>query len=128
MPLATYDNDDILEFARVWTGFVAAAPRGNIESMHQGVMNGANDIDPMRIVGASRDAFPKMDLYDGYLGDGYPLCRDAPPRRFLRKGAAYSYLGHTSLPRQQSGRNGSGFLALSTASALYRTLCANLGC
>ena len=39
------------------------------------------------------DQFPKMNLYDGYLGDGYPLCEDAPAKAHLRKGATYLYLG-----------------------------------
>eukprot|EP00966_Prymnesium_polylepis_P054918 1269490-Prymnesium_polylepis.1 len=42
---------------------------------------------------AWRDVFPKMTLFDGYLGDGYPLCSSRPARPFLRAGAAYEYVG-----------------------------------
>jgi hypothetical protein len=34
-----------------------------------------------------------MNLYSGYLGDGYPLCEDLPEKAFLRKGATFVYLG-----------------------------------
>mgnify|MGYP003315060262 CR=1 FL=1 len=30
-PLATYDNDDIMDGARLWTGFALRASRGNLE-------------------------------------------------------------------------------------------------
>ena len=56
--------------------------------------------------------FPKMDLYDGYLGDGYPLCTALPPRAFLRKGARYQLVG--GAPRSDAlilEPNGSALLA-----------------
>ena len=53
---------------------------------------------------AYRDLFPKVDLNDGHLGDRYPLCVDLPERSFLRAGARYSYLGRSSIPKQQLGR------------------------
>ena len=84
-PLATYDNDDIMDGARLWTGFALRASRGNLE--HYTGDNHENMVDPMKIVPTKRDAFPKMDLYDGHIGDGYPLCVELPPRAFLRKGA-----------------------------------------
>jgi hypothetical protein len=49
----------------------------------------------MRILPERRDAFPKMDLHDGYIGDRLPLCNSLAPRAFLRAGARYSYLGTT---------------------------------
>ena len=90
----TYDNDDIMAFARVWTGFDRQAARGNVEAR-----NGArspNIIDPMRIRPAWRDVFPKSDLEGGYLGDGYALCTDLPADAFLRSGARYIYKGAIS--------------------------------
>ena len=39
----------------------------------------------MQIKPAWRDAFPKMDLHDGYIGDGHPLCAELPARSFLRR-------------------------------------------
>lgn len=58
--------------------------RPNIESS-----NGAtsqNGIDPMLILANRHDRLPKIDLDDGYIGDGYPLCSDLPAQDFLRKG------------------------------------------
>ena len=31
-----------------------------------------------------RDLHPKTDLYNGYIGDGYPTCRSLPPQHFLK--------------------------------------------
>ena len=73
----TYDNDDIMDFARAWTGFDRQAFRGNIEAVKG--YTGGNWIDPMSIDADWRDVFPKMDLRDGFIGDRYPLCADAPP-------------------------------------------------
>ena len=59
----------------------------------------------MRIRGngadSKRDLFPKTNLYDGHLGDAYPLCSDLPPRHFLAGGARFSYLGHSATARLQ---------------------------
>mmetsp|Transcript_34397 Transcript_34397/g.94802 ORF Transcript_34397/g.94802 Transcript_34397/m.94802 type:complete len:1606 (+) Transcript_34397:291-5108(+) len=88
-PIATYDNDDIIDFARVWTGFDERPSRSNIEH----AAGDSNDVDPMLLRPAWRDVFPKMTLFDGYLGDGYPLCSSRPARPFLRAGAAYEYVG-----------------------------------
>jgi hypothetical protein len=87
-PVETYDAKNIEEFSRAWTGFAFNHPRGNIEAI------GRNFIDPLRLK-QYRDFFPKGNLYGGFLGDGYPLCNEAPSRAFLRKGAIYRLLGKT---------------------------------
>ena len=55
-PVAAYSNDDITEYARLWTGFVRQPKRGNIERGWK------NDIDPMRIEIQKRDYSPKVSL------------------------------------------------------------------
>ncbi|CAK0857865.1 unnamed protein product [Prorocentrum cordatum] len=88
----TYDNDDIMNFARVFTGFVRPPARDNIE-----LRNGQNLIDPMRLRAGHHDVFPKRDLYGGYLGDGLPLCSELPSRPFLLPGARFEFHG-SSVP------------------------------
>ena len=95
--LETYTNEDIMTFARAWTGFDNQPMRGNIES--QSDKYGANSIDPMRINPKFRDLLPKMNLYGGYIGDTYPLCSDLPSKHFLRKGATYRFIGASPLPQ-----------------------------
>lgn len=95
-PIPTYDNMDVMTFARAWTGFDVQSTRGNMEARS---VPYTNNIDPMKIVAAARDQFPKMDLLNGFIGDGYPLCTDLPSRPFLRKGARYHYLGLKPYPR-----------------------------
>ena len=87
----TYDNDNIMSFARAWTGFGNRPSRGNIEN--QNGDGSINNIDPMDINVDHRDVFPKNNLEDGFLGDQYPLCVDLKSYHFLRQGAKYSYLG-----------------------------------
>ena len=84
--IQTYAEHNVQEFSRAWTGFAFNYPRGNIEAI------GRNFVDPLRLK-HYRDIFPKANLYGGYLGDGYPLCNEAPSRSFLRKGATYRLLG-----------------------------------
>jgi len=38
-----------------------------------------------------------MDLFKGFIGDGYPLCVDLPDKQFLRIGATYRLLGNHAL-------------------------------
>lgn len=52
----------------------------------------------MYLNGEKRDPFPKSDLGNGYIGDGYPLCKDLPPRDFLRKGATFRAVGNYNRP------------------------------
>ena len=71
----------------------------------------------MRIVAEWRDAFPKLGLRGGGGGVARrrgrrataavrrrraPLCADLPERAFLRRGATWSYLGRSPMPRLQS--------------------------
>ena len=86
--IETYDNEDIKDFSRIWTGFNFRPIRGNIES------DGTdNEVDPMKINSLWRDEFPKMDLNDGYIGDFYPQCSDIMDYSFLKKGAIYKLVG-----------------------------------
>lgn len=68
-PVLAYTNDEIMSFARIWTGFDYQQSRGNIEENTSG-----NRQDPMKIQAAWRDKFPKTDMMGGYIGDRYPLC------------------------------------------------------
>merc|ERR1719273_186500 len=122
-PVSTYDNDDIMTYARAWTGFARQNQRGNIEDI-----NDANRIDPMRIVAEWRDMFPKMDLFDGYVGDGYPLCEDLPTHSYLKKGATYRLLGSNPYPELQTDNFSSDDTTLRLdlipgESELYNALC-----
>jgi len=90
--ILAYTNDAIMSFSRAWTGFDVQFKRGNIEGPER------NQLDPMRIDGAWRDKFPKIDLQNGYIGDRYPLCEDFPSRGFLKKGAIFRLLGSSNLP------------------------------
>ena len=85
----TYDNEDIRDFARIWTGLDLQPIRGNIESF-----NANNEVDPLQINAQWRDAFPKLDLNSHYIGDSYPLCLDLPSRHFLKQGAKYKLSGY----------------------------------
>jgi hypothetical protein len=95
-PVPTYDNEDIMTFARIWTGFLRSKGRGSQEQV-QWKFNipGSlfNFIDPTYLDAYRRDYFPKLDLYDQYIGDRYPLCVELPQRPFLRVGAKYRFLG-----------------------------------
>ena len=98
-PLRVYTNEDIVEYARVWTGFESRARRGNIEQLI------SNRIDPMEINMAHRDIFPKMGLDRKYIGDGVPLCADLPEKHFLMAGATYRLLGTTPTPELLTDAN-----------------------
>lgn len=131
-PIPVYDNDDIMTFAKAWTGFENNNHRGNME-MFTG--NGdTNMIDPLKVSVQYRDAYPKLDLDENYIGDGAPLCTRLPPRAFLKHGASYQYNGQKSQPKHQDdseyvdGTNASRepwyrFDLSNTTSALYAALC-----
>jgi len=121
-----YTNSDIRSFARAWTGFTAQSKRGNVEDYD----NTHNRVDPMRIEADWRDRFPKSDLYGGYVGDGYPLCADLPPRQYLRKGSKYKLLGGSKLPTLMTDGTYDDqqlFILDSTLSQLYPLLCKDEG-
>ena len=85
-PVPSYDNEDIMSFARVFTGFFWQPIRRNLE-ITTSVWH--NWVDHLRMRGEYHDVYPKVDLQDGYLGDGLPLCQDAQSGDFLRKGARF---------------------------------------
>lgn len=122
--ILTYSNEQIESFARAWTGFSHQAQRGNIE-----LSAGApNRIDPMFIVADWRDVFPKVDLFGGHIGDGFPLCEDIPEKSFLRKGAIYRLLGSKSSLELHENPPSTidptvKKVTLSSDSALYNILC-----
>eukprot|EP00040_Diaphanoeca_grandis_P028845 m.167802 g.167802 ORF g.167802 m.167802 type:complete len:2710 (-) comp31477_c0_seq1:197-8326(-) len=91
--LYTYTNEDIMNAARVHTGWYEAEKRANYVSMSA---SAANNIDPMRLRVNYRDPFPKTRLNGGYLGDAYPLCAELPPQHFLQQGAKYVLTGNNS--------------------------------
>jgi hypothetical protein len=116
--------------ARTWTGFEMRAPRGNTEHLSQ--PSTSNDIDPMKVQGAKRDVFPKMNLDGGHIGDGFPLCEHLPKQAFLHKGATYRFLGSNPAPTQvqdppelASDSENITRVELSSGgnSALYKVLC-----
>ncbi len=79
----TYSNDDVVTFARVWTGFDRDTNRGNQQLDNRRT---PNRMDPMVIKPTWRDVMPKAKLKrNGYLGDGYPVCSELPERHFLKK-------------------------------------------
>ena len=126
-PLETYTNEDIMAFSRAWTGFDRQSARGNIESVRD--VDSPNRIDPMRIVAAYRDQFPKMNLFKGHIGDGYPLCIEFPEKMFLRRCAKWLYLGKNPMPTKVSdpdelaAGNDVKRVVLNANSELYGALC-----
>ena len=91
-PIETYGNRDIMNFARMWTGFVAPSPRNNKEDRWEN--RNENLQEPQKLQPRWRDPFPKTDLYGGHIGDGLPVCADLPEQMFLRTGATYVYRGY----------------------------------
>jgi hypothetical protein len=94
-PMATYTNDDILTFARVWTGFQFQASRSNIESPFG--KGDTNNLDYLKLNPQLRDNYPKAQLDSGYLGDRYPLCDSLPAQHWLKPGAEYVFTGPASV-------------------------------
>ena len=60
-PVPAYNNLDVVSFARVWTGFVKANIRGNIEQKR--ISHHGPPVDPMPIEAEKHDLLPKMDLW-----------------------------------------------------------------
>ena len=123
--IPTYAQEDITNFARGWTGFERQLSRANTEL--ERALSG-NDIDPLRLYMRHRDMFPKTDLQGGYIGDGQPLCTDLPAQSFLRRGAAYNYLGASPMPRKLHVGNTrcvrhTGLTYLRAVSLLRRGVC-----
>lgn len=59
-PVLTYTNDEIAEFARLWTGFQQQPKRGNAEEWSKWK---GNLLDPMMINSLTRDSLPKVSCY-----------------------------------------------------------------
>ncbi len=129
-PLETYTNADIMDFARVWTGFDRQLFRSNLPTVYSIFGSNQNIIDNMQIRPQFRDRMPKAKLDDGYLGDTYPLCDDLPAQAFLREGARYEYTGPSSVEgdtidaQNVSLIGNRGRFTPPTTSALYQALCA----
>eukprot|EP00934_Nitzschia_sp_Nitz4_P007090 Nitzschia sp. Nitz4//scaffold25_size161228//48616//54500//NITZ4_002422-RA/size161228-snap-gene-0.22-mRNA-1//-1//CDS//3329544562//7080//frame0 len=129
-PVRVYNNNDVEEYARVWTGFLSQKVRGNLETPYE------NNIDPMYVDVDFRDRFPKMGLDGVYIGDGYPLCSSLSTKHFLSSGAKFRLLGSAPKPElleapsiwyEYSGQGHSGYLELQSSSDLYSKLCASSG-
>lgn len=116
--IPTYNNDDITEYARLWTGFTYQTQRGNTEAKGT-----ANTIDPMAIQLQWRDQLPKMGLDRKYIGDGYPLCDDLPSTSFLRRGAKYRLLGNTTQSDILDTSKVQMIPFLDSSSHLFKLLC-----
>eukprot|EP00931_Biecheleriopsis_adriatica_P014766 TRINITY_DN1167_c0_g1_i6.p1 TRINITY_DN1167_c0_g1~~TRINITY_DN1167_c0_g1_i6.p1 ORF type:complete len:1841 (-),score=350.18 TRINITY_DN1167_c0_g1_i6:148-5670(-) len=112
--VSTYDTEDIMNFARVFTGFKEQSRRGNIEDTSR--RRSANLIDPLYIQWFKHDVHPKPDLDGGFLGDGYPVCDESRPELFLSQGSKYKFLTYYY--------TGGSVLELNQSSALYQLLCA----
>lgn len=93
--ILSYDNTDIQNFARAWTGFTESGRRSNFELIWYHWMN---LMDPMDVRGEWRDPYPKTNLIGGYIGDKQALCTDLPDKHFLKNGAQYRLLGSSPQP------------------------------
>ena len=120
--IRTYSNADIMEYARAWTGFDRQNPRGNVEERS----DFANSIDPMTIQINWRDHLPKL-VQEKYIGDGYGLCSDLPPRHFLMKGAKFRIMSMKEVQNLDSlipqNVEDMKVLELTSSSELAETLC-----
>ena len=94
--IQTYDNYDIMSNARVLTGFIYTARRGNVEELFR---SNKSRMDPMRINVDAHDFFPKPSVDGNWIGDRYPLCRHMPKHHFLKIGATFRFRGGSSLPQ-----------------------------
>jgi len=75
-----------------------------------------NEIDPMQMKASGHDSYPKMDLFGGYLGDGYPLCSDLSSTASLAAGAVYELEGIAAIADE-------AILNLTDGSPLFEALC-----
>jgi uncharacterized protein (DUF1501 family)/uncharacterized protein (DUF1800 family) len=127
-PIPSYTNDDIIDFARVWTGFDLQQPRSNIEE--EAGSRSPNVIDPSLLQPAWRDKLPKAKLASGFLGDHYPLCESLPAQSFLTEGATWTFTGAKSdegafLDAENITDVGlRGRFTIQPTSALFSLLCA----
>ena len=83
--------------ARVLTGFIYTARRGNVEELFR---SNKSRMDPMRINVDAHDFFPKPSVNGrNWIGDRYPLCRHLPKHHFLKIGATFRLRGGSSMPQ-----------------------------
>lgn len=87
-PIPSYSNDDITEFAKVFTGLRRGTPRSNIEIA-------ANYVDPVRILAAWHDFTPKTLLDGSTLG---PFTEDANGVRSDIDGLLDHLFNHPNTP------------------------------
>ena len=82
----TYDNDDIMDFSRVWTGHDRQPKRGGYENYDGAITANRNDIDPMQIKASRHDMFPSPPVR-GRSGADDTQCsaHDPPWRRRMRR-------------------------------------------
>lgn len=66
-PEETYSQDDIVSYARAWTGFIQARERGGASSGSDGDHSDETSLDPMWIEIEKRDLFPKTNLIGGFI-------------------------------------------------------------
>ncbi len=78
--IRTYNNEDILSNARLFTGWDYTARRGNTEVLFR---SHKSRMEPMRLRINKHDFFPKSSVTGGWIGDRYPLCVDLPKVRNL---------------------------------------------
>jgi hypothetical protein len=123
-----YSNEDIMTFARIWTGWNNQVVRGNVQHRNEG--GGDNQIDPMQLKAEYRDRFPKTMIGGkAYLGDSYPLCAELVPQHYMKKDARFEYHGpisilgdlHDNVEKLPNIRD--HFTPDSTKSQLYAALC-----
>ncbi len=76
--IRTYNNEDILSNARLFTGWDYTARRGNTEVLFR---SHKSRMEPMRLRINQHDFFPKSSVAGGWIGDRYPLCVDLPKVR-----------------------------------------------
>jgi uncharacterized protein (DUF1501 family)/uncharacterized protein (DUF1800 family) len=119
-PIPTYTNNDIVDFARIWTGFERQVWRQGL-SDNRYIQN-YNYVDPMNIRAQWRDRLPKAKLDSGYIGDEYPLCKELAPLYFLRKGAVFLFSGDSPLEGSDITERGR-LTPVPGASGLHAALC-----
>lgn len=116
----TYEQDDVLSFARILTGFTMQDLGIQASNKEWTKHGGFRLMFPMYLDSRKRDKYPKRDLNDDYIGDRLPLCSDSSSSRaFLAKGARYEM--------QEVQFNPELVHQLDKDSALYKHICAAPG-
>ena len=111
--IPTYGMEQIVNFAKVFTGFRERPFRPNIENEDDDDL-----IDPMIVDSQRHDVHPKPDFYGGFLGDALPSCAEPGIHKFLAKGARFEFY-----PVDHLGE----VLEVSQGSGLYDAFCSKVG-